>query len=328
MVHQPGNPTSWPSVGSSWDDLLGPDRRLCAQRRRREQLSLAIDESNPSAPAQWWVNEAVDKEAVEVGCLMLDTIAPTGPSDRDRTALAALAALTAINDSYASCEQYDDIFKKSLFGRTIGAWLSAASSGATDRERQCMENALRVQYRTLTQQRSEQGTAESKRQVDENHRNYREYLRWRDSEGCFYGVMLFCAIAAGIEIHEIPDTRVSEALEAGIVAFDVHSMVRHRSEDETGDILRYLKGTHREQVDAALELIRELHLDLIHAQDIGDREKEFLLRYVTGGTLLAYMPMRWSRTTSLHLAPVEWNGAEWTHVTSELSHAVRYSDLL
>ncbi|MFE0381170.1 hypothetical protein ACFW1M_37685 [Streptomyces inhibens] len=133
-------------------------------------------------------------------------------------------------------------------------------------------------------------------------------------------------MAAGVDLSWVPSARVAEALEGGVVAFDVHSMLRHRAEDETGDVFRYLPGTHGEQVDAALSLVRELHMDIIHADDLGDREKELLLRYMMSGALLPYMVARWSRTTALHVAPLEGRGREWTHVSDTFRHAVGFSD--
>ncbi|MGH3164331.1 MAG: hypothetical protein ACRDN0_00365 [Trebonia sp.] len=320
--HRPGSAACWDMAGSTWTDLVGPDRRAAAQRRRDGQPRPAARPCAASEPA-FWVSPEVDREAVEVGYLMLETIAPTGPASCDRTALAVLSALTAISDSYAATEHYEDIFGKYLFGRTVSEWVSAASSDA-GWEGDSMRNALRVQYETLRAQRREYGTAAAAEQVRQNHADYREYLRWRDAEGCFYGILLFAAVAAGIDIRGLPAGRVAGALEAGIIAFDTHSLIRHRREDETGDVFRYLPGTHRQQVDAALELVRELHLDLIHATDLDDRGKEFLLRYVTGGTLLPYLPRRWARTTALHIAPIDWPGQGWTHVADRSSHAVGY----
>ncbi|QIS23509.1 hypothetical protein [Nocardia terpenica] len=321
-LHRPGNRSVWVLPDSTWQDMLGSMRRQQVDHQRQEQLSLADPSADPADPTQWWVSEEIDKEAIEVGFLMLETIAPTGPLNRNRTALAALAALTAINDSYAACENYEDIFGKHLFGRPIGRWMEAAGEGATGQERTLMEQALRVQYETLAVQRTLHDAAE---QVRRNREDYREYLRWRDAEGCFYGVMLFSALAAGIDLNTIPPARARQTLEAGIVAFDVHSMNRHRSEDETGDIFRYLLGDHHTKVDTALELIRDLHIDLIHAPDLGDRQKEFLLRYMTGGTLLAYMPKRWSRTTALHLAPIDAGSTGWTHITGRPTYTVGFS---
>ncbi|GGX33964.1 hypothetical protein [Streptomyces noursei] len=322
--HRPGNRDAWLQGDRGWNDLTGPSRaRRIAQQQAKYQ---ALTSAWP-ATDQWWVSEAVDREAVEVGYLMLDTVAPTGPADRDRTALAALEALTAINDSYAACARYEDIFSKFLFGRTVGDWVEAASCGATAFERHAIEEALRVQYDTLAEQRVERGTAQAAEQVAKNRADYREYLRWRDAEGCFYGVLLLCAVAAGIDLQHIPRVRVTEALEAGIVAFDVHSMPRHRAEDETADIFRYLPGTHREKTDAALGLLRDLHTDLIHADDLAGRDKEFLLRYVTAGSLLPYLAQRWSRTTALHVPPAGATDGHWTHVSAEFRHAVGYSDV-
>jgi hypothetical protein len=322
--HQPGSPACWAAPGSTWSDLLGPVRRA-ATWRRADCRPAPADQPAAASASTFWVSPEVDREAVEVGYLMLETIAPTGPAARDRIALAALSALTAISDSYAATEHYEHIFGRYLFGRTVSEWVRAASVGVGVWEANSMHNALRVQYETLRAQRREYGTTAAAGQVRRNHDDYREYLRWRDAEGCFYGILLFSAVAAGIDVRSLPTERVAEALEAGIVAFDTHSLIRHRREDETGDVFRYLPGTHRQRVDAALELVRELHLDLIHATDLSDRGKEFLLRYVTGGTVLPYMPRRWARTTALHIAPVEWQGRGWTHVNGRFSHAVGYS---
>jgi hypothetical protein len=294
---------------------------VAAGNRYADQLSGTDGDGDTT----WWISPDIDREAVEVGYLMLDTIAPTGPADRDRRALAALSALTAISDSYAATERYHDIFGRHLLGRTTDNWLAAAARGVGVWESDGMRDALRGQYETLRGQRYEHGTAAVAEQVRHNHADYREYLRWRNAEGCFYGVLLFAAVAAGIDLHRPPAERIAQTLEAGIIAFDTHSMIRHRREDETGDVFRYLPGPHHQQVDSALELVRELHLDLVHATDLQDRDKEFLLRYMTAGTLLPYLPMRWARTTALHVDPADWLAGTWTHVNDRLSHAVRYS---
>ncbi|CAL9278771.1 hypothetical protein [Streptomyces sp. SudanB182_2057] len=323
--HRPGEPASWALPDSHWHDMVGRTR---AQRVAGHLAAFRALGDQPAAEGdKWWISEAVDTEAVEVGYMMLDSVAPTGPPDRDRVALASLEALTAINDSYAACEHYEDIFGKHLFGRTVDSWLMAATEGA-DWARDGIREALRVQYETLAGQRRDRVTREAvARQVQANASDYREYLRWRDAEGCFYGVLLCCAVAAGVDLRQVPRARVVEALEGGIVAFDVHSMVRHRAEDETGDIFRYLPGGHGEQVDTALALVRALYTDLIHADDLGDREKELLLRYVTSGALLPYLVTRWSRTTPLHAAPVNMRDGWWTHVVADSRHVVGYSEL-
>lgn len=325
--HEPGSRDSWLQEEGSWADPVGARRRAAVDGTRTKQLALAAH-SNPQShltPHPWWINEQVDKEAIEVGYQMLETIAPTGPPDRDRAALAALAALTAINDSYAAGHHYGDVFDRFLFGHTVHQWLRIAFATAADWEHHAMETALRVQVDTLASQRVDRGIAGVADQLRLNVDNYREYLRWRDAEGCFYGVMLLCAVAAGIDLRSIPAPRVRESLEIGIVAFDLHSGIRHRSEDETADIYRYLPGTRREKVDTGLGLIRDLQLDLIHADDLADREKEFLLRYATAGTLLSYVPLRWARTTALHIVPDDWIEQGWSHVTGAESHAIGYS---
>lgn len=292
----------WRLEGSTWHDPIS-SRRLnsCCPGLSRQPNSVD-DEA-------CWVSEKVDDEAVEVGCLMLEMLAPAGPQGRDRDALAILLALTALNDSYSVSTHYADIFEKSFQGRTINDWIGRASRDADTWSAREVAIALRTQVDALSAQRRERQPMRdtpfpvAEEQVRRNESDYREYLMWRCAEGCYFGVLLMAAMAAGIDLRAIPWHRIRDTLEAGVVGFDLHGSLRHHSEDETGNVLAYLPGVHRQRITTGLRVVTRLHRLTAHAADLTRGQKEFLLRYMTSASLINYMPSRWSRTTPLHLQP-------------------------
>ncbi|UUN29847.1 hypothetical protein [Streptomyces sp. FIT100] len=319
-----GEATAWVLNGSSWSNLIGP--------REHPDSYPEIHTAMRDSPDEWWVNERVDREAIEVGCVMLELLSPSGPTDRDRESLALLMGLTALNDSYSVQDRYEDIFAKRLCGHSVNDWISRASAATDSWTAQQIRDCLRVQVRALTAQRRKSSSStqfpDAVEQVRRNRTDYREYLRWRTAEGCYYGVMLMAAVASGTEIRDIPEKRIFDTLEAAIVSFDVHGFLRHTHEDETGNILPYLPGDHMQRVNACLELFTRLYRLTAHASDITAGQKSFLLRYMTSAALVTYMPLRWSRTTPLHLASPIPVPDGWTHVTNEPHQAFTYSDTL
>ncbi len=309
---------AWEESDATWGDMVGSSRR-------REHEERTADDNASESSDGWWVSEAVDNEAYEVGCIFFDIVSPTGPEMRNREALATLHGLTALNDSYATCERYDEILNKHYRGRTVQEWVYLAAVGVDEWTHNMMAEVLIRQTQALAEQRIDNDVDAAAQQVGRNKRSYREYIRWRNLEGCYFGVMLYFAVGSGLDIRLIPRRYIMDAIEAGIVGFDVHGSYRHSQEDETGDILVYMSGTHQEKVTACLELVTKLSQRIAQAEDLGDREKEFLLRYVTMASLVNYMPMRWARTTPLHISPSRRERGEWSHVGKGRNFAVSYS---
>ncbi|MGW2369721.1 SAM-dependent methyltransferase [Streptomyces sp. NPDC001667] len=320
-------PSSWRLTGSTWNDPTGS--------RRLPQIYPSLhDEPVPGSPTAWWICEEVDREAAEVGCLMLEVLAPAGPQDRDRDALAVLLGLTALNDSYSVTGRYEDIFSKGFCGLPVDDWLKRASQNLDPWTTHELRASLRIQVEALAAQRKEFSAPVGARfpdgpaQVRRNRDDYREYLRWRSAEGCYYGVLLIAAIASGMEIRDIPWTRIRDTLEAAVMGFDLHSFLRHHTEDETGNVLAYLPGSHEEKVTAGLGVVTRLHRLVAHATELTQAQKELLLRYMTSASLINYMPRRWSRTTPLHLLKPSRVVGGWSHVTGEPHSSVTLSDAL
>ena len=300
--------------GSTWEDLLGPGRRAEARERMDRRCWVGVADDEP------WVSEQVDREALEMAYVLLAFISPTSPPELDREAIIAFGAMSGVLDS-AGTKMRDftsgDLLDRNFRGVPVREWARRASRGVDPWTAGLMVAALNHQIDQLCENRVERTVAESAARLKANQGDYREYLRWRMREGWYYGGLLTCAMAGGIDLRRIPVHWIDETIEAAILAFDVHGALRHACEDELGHTLNYLPGNQHQQVTASLAAYTEILLRLQEAEDLPAREKEYLMRYVTGIVMSSYGTARYNRTTALHVARPEDVTEMWAQINED-----------
>lgn len=308
--------------GSSWNDLLGPGRRREAAQRMARRCWLGVDDDEP------WVSRQVDREALEMAYTLMTLIVPTSPPGVDREAIMVFGAMSAVLDSAGTKMREftkGDLLDRNFRGTPVKEWARRAARGCDKWTADLMLFGLYQQISQLTENRVERSLEETAERHRINAANYREYLRWRDSEGWYFGGLLCCAVAAGIDIRAIPTHWIDETLEAAILAFDIHGSLRHAVEDELGHTLNYLPGTQHQQVSATLNAYNEILFRIQDADDLPDREREFLLRFVIGIIAATYATPRYNRTTALHVARPQDVTVMWSQINDDPVYRYTYS---
>ncbi|GLW04525.1 hypothetical protein [Streptomyces lavendulae] len=309
--------------GSTWTDLLGPRRRREATERMARRCWLGEEDDKP------WVSRRVDRDALEMAYTLLALISPTGPPDRDRDAIIVFGAMSAVLDSAGtkmSGFTHGDLLERNFRGSPVKEWARRAARGVDQWTADLMVAGLYQQIRQLSENRVERTLEESAERHRINRDNYREYLRWRDHEGWYFGGLLCCAIAAGIDVRNIPTHWIDETLEASILAFDIHGSLRHACEDELGHSLNYLHGNQHQQVTTALGAYTEILLRIQDTDELQAREKEYLIRFVTGIITAAYGTSRYNRTTAVHVARPEDVTVLWSQIDDDPLYRYTYTE--
>lgn len=307
--------------GSSWNDVLGPSRRAEARERMARRCYVGKDDAEP------WVSRDVDREALEMAYTLLTFIAPVGPDDRDRGAIIAFGAMSGLLDSAGTLMKdfEGELLDREFRGKPVREWARRAARGVDEWTAGLMLHGLSAQIDQLRENRVERKIELTREQHRTNAADYRAYLRWRDQEGWYYGGLLCCAVAAGIDVRDIPQHWIDETLESAILFFDIHGALRHACEDEIGHSLNYLPGDQHAQVSSALEAATEIMMRIQDATDLDASVKEYLMRFVSGIVMACYGTPRYARTTALHVARPEDVRVSWSHVNSSPVYRYTYS---
>lgn len=303
---------------------MGSARREQAAKRMAEHCFVGVDDPEP------WISPQVDRECLEMAYVLLAVISPITAAGRDREAMIVYGALSAVFDTCATKMRAfttEDLLAKTFRGRPIAEWAERATAGLDDWTRTLLLQGFHRQIAQLTENRVERGAVVSAARNQRNQQDYRQYLRWRDREGWYYGGLLACAIVGGIDLRDIPEHWIEETLEAAILAFDIHGSLRHAYEKEIAHTLNYLPGSQSDKVTAALSAYTEILLRLQAADDLRPRDKEYLMRFVTGLVVAAYGCRRYARTTPLHVANPEDVAVSWSHINDTPDYRYTYDEL-
>ncbi|WP_030688713.1 hypothetical protein [Streptomyces sp. NRRL B-1347] len=313
-----------PFEDATWADPLGPTRREQAARRMSHQCWIGIDDAEP------WVSREVDRECLEMAYMFLALISPVTAPGRDRDAIVVYGALSAVFDTCATKRRRfteEELLAKKYRGRPVGEWADRVCTGLDEWTANTLQRRFHHQIAQLSENRLESGIGPSEQRNERNRTDYRSYLRWREREGWYYGGLLACAVATGVDLRDVPPHWIEETLEASVLAFDIHGSLRHACEKEIGHTLNYLPGTQHEKVTTSLVAYTEILFRLQGADDIKPRDKEYLTRFVMGIVAGAYSCRRYAKTTPLHIARPEDVAVAWSHVDNTPDYRFSYAQV-
>ncbi|GAB2713541.1 hypothetical protein [Nocardia thraciensis] len=309
---------------STWQDLLGRTRRAHRQERMKRRCWIGTDDEQP------WISREVDRECLEMAYALLAIISPVTAPGRDREAMIVYGAMSAVFDTAATKMKTftgEDLLARAYRGRPIREWARRATASLDEWTKNLLLEGFHRQISQLTENRVERGIESSRVRSETNGKDYRQYLRWRNREGWYYGGLLACAIISGVDLRDIPQPWIEETLEAAILAFDIHGSLRHAYEKEIGHTFNYLPGTQHEKVSASLAAYSEILFRIQDTDEIAPHDKEYLMRFITGLVVVSYGCSRYNRTTALHIARPEDVAIAWTHIDEPGDYRYTYTQL-
>jgi len=282
-----------------------------------------------------WTTEKIDHEALLTGSSMLNLMVPRKVEGVSSKGISILLAEAVLVDNAMHAPVWEEWWDRRICGVKIADWIEGIftpASSAEDSYKQYAMETVRencmAQISTIWERRRNE-TKTAEKLVESAVLSVDKFVRWRDREGQFFGVLHLFSIAAGVDLRTVPKNIIWWTVKASVVNYDLHARSRHQSEDEAGSCLNYFgHGNYGDRVTEMLEMVRNTYDIIVASSKVSPDAAALLTRFIMSCNVFNYHCERWMKWSAIHMQPREGQSGKWSHTyLADGIHAPKYTEL-